>query len=301
MSLPVLFGANVDPLALPLGSSGDQALLIDGLGLDLLTIQDHPYQASFDDTWTLLSFLAARTRNVTLVPTVASLPLRPPAVLAKAAATLDRLSGSRVRLGLGAGAFWEAVEAMGGRRREPKEAVDALDEAISVVRAMWSGERSVRVRGKHYSLAGVRPGPAPGPDLGLWLGSYGPRMLALTGARADGWLPSHAYLGLDALPAAAGRVDAAAEAAGRDPSTIRKVYNIAGSIQPRSEGAFRGPAAQWADHLAELVATVGMNGFVIWPEGDHAQQTTAFATEVAPRVRGALHRDARPLQTQLLG
>ncbi|MDQ0595993.1 alkanesulfonate monooxygenase SsuD/methylene tetrahydromethanopterin reductase-like flavin-dependent oxidoreductase (luciferase family) [Streptomyces canus] len=288
MSLPVLFGANVDPLVSPVGRSGDHALLIDELGLDLLTIQDHPYQESFDDTWTLLSFLAARTRNVTLVPTVASLPLRPPAVLAKSAATLDRLSGGRVRLGLGAGAFWEAIEAMGGARREPREAVDALDEAIDVIRAMWSGQRSVRVRGEHYSLAGVRPGPAPGPGMGLWLGSYGPRMLALTGARADGWLPSHAYLGLDALPVAVGRIDDAATAAGRDPSAIRKVYNISGTIQSAADGPFRGPVAQWSETIAELVTTVGMNGFVIWPEHDHAEQIRAFSAEVVPAVRETL-------------
>jgi alkanesulfonate monooxygenase SsuD/methylene tetrahydromethanopterin reductase-like flavin-dependent oxidoreductase (luciferase family) len=172
--LPVLFGANVDPLALPSGRSLEQAQLVDGLGLDLLTIQDHPYQPSFDDTWTLLTFLAARTRNTTLVPTVSSPPLRPPAVLAKAAATLDRLSGARVQLGLGTGAFWEAVEAMGGPRRAPKEAVDALEEALDVVRAMWSGERSARVRGEHYRLAGVRPGPRAEPGAGDLAGRVRP-------------------------------------------------------------------------------------------------------------------------------
>jgi alkanesulfonate monooxygenase SsuD/methylene tetrahydromethanopterin reductase-like flavin-dependent oxidoreductase (luciferase family) len=288
MPLPVLFGANVDPTAFPVGRSGEQALLIDRLGLDLLTIQDHPYQAAFDDTWTLLTFLAARTRHVTLVPTVSSLPLRPPAVLAKAAATLDRLTGSRVQLGLGAGAFWEAIEAMGGTRRTPREAVEALEEAIAVIRAMWSGERSVRTHGTHYALAGVHPGPAPSPGLGLWLGSYGPRMLALTGAKADGWLPSHAYLGLDALPTAVRRIEDAAVAAGRDPDTIRRVYNIAGSIQPESAGPFQGPAAQWTEHLVTLVRTVGMNGFVIWPERDHTRQISAFATDVVPAVREAL-------------
>jgi alkanesulfonate monooxygenase SsuD/methylene tetrahydromethanopterin reductase-like flavin-dependent oxidoreductase (luciferase family) len=296
-SLPVLFGANVDPLALPLGRSLEQARLIDGLGLDLLTVQDHPYQPSFDDTWTLLTFLAARTRNVILVPTVSSLPLRPPAVLAKAAATLDRLSGARIQLGLGTGAFWEAVEAMGGPRRGPREAVDALEEAIDVVRAMWSGERSARVRGEHYRLAGVRPGSAPSPGLGIWLGAYGPRMLALTGARADGWLPSYAYLGLDALPAAVRRIDEAAAQAGRDPASIRKIYNISGVIEAGSTGPFRGPVGQWTDRLVELVRTVGMNGFVLWPERDHDQQIRTFATEVVPAVRAALANDP----TQILG
>jgi len=71
---------------------------------------------------------------------------------------------------------------------------------VEVIRAMWSDERSVRVEGAHYRIAGVHPGPRPGGGLGIWLGAYGPRMLALTGAAADGWLPSHAFLGLDALP-----------------------------------------------------------------------------------------------------
>ncbi|GHF70748.1 alkanesulfonate monooxygenase SsuD/methylene tetrahydromethanopterin reductase-like flavin-dependent oxidoreductase (luciferase family) [Amycolatopsis bartoniae] len=291
MPLPVLFGANVDPLALPGGRSLRQATLIDRLGLDLLTIQDHPYQSAFDDTWTLLTFLAARTSSVTLVPTVSCLPLRPPAVLAKAAATLlDRLSGSRVQLGLGAGAFWDAIAAMGGPRRTPAEAVAALEEAIGVIRAMWSGDRSVRVPGEHYALAGVHPGPAPGEALGLWLGSYGPRTLALTGARADGWLPSHAYLGLDALPAAVARLDAAAEDAGRDPASLRKVYNIAGRVSGTSSATFDEPADVWAERIVELVTEVGMNGFVLWPLDDHERQYALFAEEVVPAVRASLPR-----------
>ena len=93
------------------------ATTVERLGLDLVTIQDHPYQAAFYDTWTLLTYLAGRTERITFVPTVATLPLRPPAVLAKSAATLDLLTGGRVQLGLGAGAFWDAIVAMGGPRR----------------------------------------------------------------------------------------------------------------------------------------------------------------------------------------
>src|SRR5215510_12823992 len=171
-----------------------------------------------------------RRRRITVVPTVATLPLRPPAVLAKAAASLDLLSGGRVQLGLGGGAFWDAITAMGGPRRTAREAVDALSEAIDIIRAMWSGQRSVRVSGHYYTLSGTHPGPQPSPGLGIWLGAYGPRMLALTGAKADGWLPSHAYLGLDRLRAASSRVDEAARAADRDPAQLRKLYNIAGFV-----------------------------------------------------------------------
>src|SRR5690625_4315738 len=70
-------------------------------GLDLVTFQDHPYQPAFLDTWTLLSYVAARTERVRLAPNVANVPLRPPAVLARAAASLDLLSGGRLELEIG--------------------------------------------------------------------------------------------------------------------------------------------------------------------------------------------------------
>src|ERR1700730_16271449 len=102
----------------------------DRLGLDLIGIQDHPYQRRFLDTFSLLAFIAASTERIRLAPDVANLPLRPPAVLAKAAATIDVLSGGRFELGLGAGAFWDAIQAMGGPTRAPKEAGDALTAAL---------------------------------------------------------------------------------------------------------------------------------------------------------------------------
>ncbi len=83
----------------------ETAKTVERLGLDYVAVQDHPYQRRFVDTWTLLSMIAASTERIGLFPDVASLPLRPPAVLAKAAASLDVLSGGRVELGLGAGAF----------------------------------------------------------------------------------------------------------------------------------------------------------------------------------------------------
>jgi alkanesulfonate monooxygenase SsuD/methylene tetrahydromethanopterin reductase-like flavin-dependent oxidoreductase (luciferase family) len=117
-----------------------QIVAADEAGLDVVGVQDHPYQRRFFDTWTLLSYVAARTERVRLVPDVASVPLRPPAMLAKAAASLDVLSGGRVELGLGAGAFWDAIVAMGGPRRSPGESVDALEEAIAILRRWFAGD-----------------------------------------------------------------------------------------------------------------------------------------------------------------
>src|SRR4051812_16032067 len=166
-------------------------------GLDLIGIPDHPYQRRFLDTWSLIPFLAARTSRVRFFPDVANLPLRNPAVLAKAAATIDVLSGGRFELGIGAGAFWEGIAAMGGPGRSGPESVDALGEAIAVIRAMWSGERSVKAGGRLYRVDGVHPGPAPAHDIGIWVGAYGPKMLRLTGSLADGWVPSLPRLPLD--------------------------------------------------------------------------------------------------------
>lgn len=288
MTLPLLFGANVDPVWRPPNAPVRNARAAEELGLDLVTIQDHPYQAGFYDAWTLLAFLAAGTDRITLVPTVATLPLRPPAMLAKSVATLDLLTRGRVQLGLGAGAFWDAIAAMGGPRRGPGEAVAALDEGIDVIRAMWSDQRSVRVHGDYYRLAGVHPGPTPGAGLGIWLGAYGPRMLALTGAKADGWMPSHGFLGLDRLGDAVQRIDDAAAAAGRDPGRLRKIYNISGIIGAESPRPFLGSARQWVNLLVSLVTEHGMNGFVYWPADDQETQMVRFAEEVVPAVRAGL-------------
>ncbi|MCI2419558.1 LLM class flavin-dependent oxidoreductase [Saccharopolyspora sp. K220] len=288
MTLPVLFGANIDPTWQDPHQPRHLARSADESGLDLVTVQDHPYQRAFYDTWTLISYLAATTQRVTIVPTVANLPLRPPAVLAKSAASLDILSGGRVQLGLGAGAFWDAIAAMGGPRRDKKEAVDALDEAIEVIRLMWSGQRSVRFDGSHYRLSGVHPGPAPSPALGIWLGAYGPRTIRLTGTKADGWMPSLGFLGLDRLGEAVARLHAAAEQAGRDPHALRKVYNLNGIIGSESPEPFQGSIRQWTDQLVDVVQRFGMNAFVYWPNDDHARQLRIFAEQVVPEVRQAI-------------
>src|SRR3954468_11659771 len=217
---PLRFGVFPTPEAAKLDEVLALARVADEGGLDCVGIQDHPYQRRFLDTWTLMATVLAKTERVTVFPDVANLPLRPPAVMAKAAASLDVLSGGRFELGLGAGAFWEAVGAMGGPTRSPGEAVDALAEAIDVIRLMWSTESSVRFDGRHYQLSGVKPGPQPAHDLGIWLGVRGRRTLALLGKVADGWVPSSPWAPPAQLPAFTAQIDDAAAAAGRDPADI---------------------------------------------------------------------------------
>src|ERR1700704_3207250 len=205
----VQFGVFITPDATQPQRALDTAILADELGFDLIGVQDHPYQRRFYDTWTLLTAIAIRTKRVTVFPDVANLPLRPPAVLAKAAASLDLLSGGRLELGLGAGGFWDAIKAMGGPRRTPGESVMALEEAINVIHLMWSGDRGVHFEGKFYQLSGVHTGPLPAHPIGIWLGGYKPRMLELVGRMADGWVPSLGGLKPEDMAAANARIDEA--------------------------------------------------------------------------------------------
>jgi len=263
---PVEFGYFVIPDATQPMRALEQAIRADQAGVDLIGIQDHPYQHRFHDTWTLLSVIAARTSRVTVFPDVANLPLRPPAMLAKAAATLDLLSNGRVELGLGAGGFWPAIQAMGGPARTGGESVSALEEAIEVIRLVWSGGRGLRFDGRFYQLAGLNAGPPPAHQIGIWLGGYKPRMLALTGRNADGWVPSLGYLKPEDMGEANARIDDAARAAGRDPSAIRRVLNVGGDLT--------------AEDYATLVLERGFDTFITSPDaGD------AFIEEVVPKVR----------------
>jgi alkanesulfonate monooxygenase SsuD/methylene tetrahydromethanopterin reductase-like flavin-dependent oxidoreductase (luciferase family) len=286
---PLRFGVFPTPDAGKLDEVLTLARVADEADLEYVGIQDHPYQRRFLDTWVLMATVLARTERVRVFPDVANLPLRSPAIIAKSAASLDVLSDGRFELGLGAGAFWEAVEAMGGPRRSPGEAVDALVEAIEVIRLMWSDQRSVRFDGRHYRLAGVKPGPPPAHPIGIWLGVGGRRTLALVGRTADGWVSSSGWATPDKLPDMQARIDEAAVAAGRDPAEIARVYNVWGQID--GEGGFLlGGAEQWVDELTELAVVHGMDTFVFGPSADPVPQLQRFAAEVAPAVREQVAR-----------
>lgn len=292
---PVEFGGNVDPTAADPTWPLQLARAIDAAGLEFIGIQDHPYNAAFLDTWTLLATLAQATQRVRFFPNVANLPLRPPAMLAKAAASLDVLSGGRVELGLGAGAIWEGIAAMGGPTRSRGDAVAALEEAIQIIQAFWSGARSVRFVGQHYQVRGAHPGPRPAHPMGIWLGAYGPRMLALTGRLTDGWVPSSSYAPPERLPEMQQRINEAAEAAGRQPADIRRVYNVMGQITTETTQQFLvGPVDYWVEELTRLAVELGMDTFIFWPKADHLRQMSVFAEEVAPGVRAAVAQARGP-------
>jgi alkanesulfonate monooxygenase SsuD/methylene tetrahydromethanopterin reductase-like flavin-dependent oxidoreductase (luciferase family) len=291
---PLELGVFVDPSADTLEDTWEIIRIAEESGLDLVGIQDHPYQRRFLDTFTLMAFVLARTERLRVFPDVANLPLRPPPMLAKAAASLDVLSGGRFELGIGAGAFWEAVGAMGGPVRDGPQSVEALEEAIQIIRAAWSGEAGVRFHGTHYDVDGWKPGPPPAHPIEIWVGAIGPRMLRLTGRLADGWIPSFPYVPPEVVPERQLRIDEAALAAGRDPNEIRRLYNVGGTI---TDGDFageplRGPVEHWVEMLRWFHDDLRFDAFLFWPDDGTPEQVRRFAEEVAPAVRASVAESA---------
>ncbi|GLZ07860.1 hypothetical protein Acsp03_53260 [Actinomadura sp. NBRC 104412] len=289
---PLRFGTFLTPASDDPGAPVELAALSEELAFDLVTFQDHPYQPRFLDTWTLLSYVAARTERIHLAANVLNVPLRPAPVLARAAANLDLLSGGRVELGLGAGAapYRDAARAMGAEPLTPAEAVDALEEAIEVIRGLWAGaDRSpLRYSGDHYRLDGAERGPAPAHTVPIWIGALRPRMLRLIGRAGDGWLPTLRFLPPGGLADGNAIIDSAAEEAGRDPREIRRLLNI---------DPFDGPGDQWAARLLPLAVDHGVGTFILM--SDDPATMTRFAREVVPALREAVdaERSARGVRT----
>ena len=268
---PLTFGTFLTPVDSPAHAAVQSAQLSERLGYDLVTFQDHPYQPSFHDTLTLLGWVAANTSTIHVAANVHNLPLRgQPAVLARAAASLDLLSGGRFDMGLGAGHFWDAIEAAGGRRLTPGQGVDALSEAVDIIRGMWdASDRSpLHVAGQYYSVTGLRRGPAPAHPIPIWIGAMKPRMLRLVGTKADGWLPSLANFGPGELEAGNASIDAAAMDAGRDPRDVRRLLNI--------------PELP-VSHLVDLALDNGIDSFIL--ASDDPATLRRFAEETIPDVR----------------
>ena len=255
---------------------------IEARGLDWIGVQDHPYQRRFVDTWALLGAIAAATTQVGFFPDVANLPLRPPAIMAKAAASLDVLSGGRFELGLGAGGFWDAVEAYGGPRREPRDALEALEEAIHVIRLIWSGERNLRFTGTHYRLAGAHSGPVPAHPIGIWLGVYRPRALRLAGRLADGWVPSlRGEITRWARLGPASTRPQPRQAGIRRRSAVWSTSTARSPMAPDSASCVVQPTSGSTSSRTWQLVTA--DTFMFWGEGD--DQLPRFAEEVAPAVR----------------
>jgi alkanesulfonate monooxygenase SsuD/methylene tetrahydromethanopterin reductase-like flavin-dependent oxidoreductase (luciferase family) len=282
---PITFGLSLIPSVDLLDETRELAQAADAAGLDYLAIQDHAYNVEFLDVWTLITYLAAKTERISFFPDVADLQLRPPAMLAKAAASLSVLIGGRIVLGVGGGASAGGIAAMGGSWRTKPEMIAFTDEALQIMRRALAGG-AVEYRGDQLAV-GYEAGPLPPAPVPLWLGSQGQRMLDLTGRQSDGWVtPLSTYTPPPAVPAMQQRIDEAARAAGRDPAAVRRVYNVVGSIgSGRGGPGLTGDVESWVDTLTGWAVELGLDTFILWPMTEPRAQLEVFATQVVPAVR----------------
>jgi alkanesulfonate monooxygenase SsuD/methylene tetrahydromethanopterin reductase-like flavin-dependent oxidoreductase (luciferase family) len=293
-----LFGANIDPTATDAQEPFRRARLADENGLDLITIQDHVYNRHHLENWTLLSALAATTRRVHLGSNVLTTPLRPPAVLAKMAATLDVISGGRAELGIGAGAYEAGIKAFGGPTGSSGERYRAFKESLEIIRGLLaSNGDSFTYEGEFYQVKGARFGPPPAHPMRIWTGAVGPSMLELTGRLADGLLISNIYIPVERLEWVNQRLDEGAAQAGRSPLDIRRGYDLMGVIEldetryERKPGQLHGPVEHWVAEIVRLYYEHRQDTFIVWPiAGDEARQIEVFAREIVPEVKKNLNR-----------
>lgn len=287
MPQPSLYGVALAHSQRRFGEMLECAQIAEDLNADLVTLADHPFVPNELETWTTLTTLAAHTRRITVASNVVGLALRPPAMLAKAAATLQLISGGRFTLGIGAGDPAGSL-AFGGPPLSTRESVDALDEALGLIRRLLEPGPAVDHHGRFYQLTDAHFSPKPDPAIPIWVGAFGPRMLAVTGRHGDGWIPTNAYLELADVPDMQNRVDKAATSAGRDPGQIRRIFNIFGQItdaEPMENGKrLVGSVDFWVETLRDYRDRLGFDSFIIWPHADRAEQARLFLEQVRPQV-----------------
>jgi alkanesulfonate monooxygenase SsuD/methylene tetrahydromethanopterin reductase-like flavin-dependent oxidoreductase (luciferase family) len=172
--------------------------------------------------FTTLSYLAALHPRLEFGHTVLCHSFRNPALLAKMGATLQFLSGGRFRLGLGAGWHEEEYRAYGYDFPPGPVRVAQLEEALRIIRAMWTQERAT-VLGEHYWVVDARCEPRPDPVPPIMIGAFRPRMLRLAARYADRWDVSS--VGIGRYRALAAEFERACAEVGRDPATVRRSWS----------------------------------------------------------------------------
>jgi probable F420-dependent oxidoreductase len=282
------FGVTIIPSASGRSDPIAEAQRAEELGFDLVAVWDHPHgeNPSFE-AWTFMTWIASRTGRIAIASNVLSVPYRLPALLAKMAESLDRLSGGRLILGLGAGANDEELAGLGAPVRPNAERVEALEEALAIIRGVWR-EPVFTYDGAYYRNHSARLEPKPSRTIPIWLGAYRPRMLELTGRGADGWIPSMGYLPPDAVKPRMDRVRAAAERAGRDPDSLDYAYNVPVRVGGGPPADPRRQIAGEPDEVVEDLAGLLDLGFTVlnlFLSGRRDEQMQRLATEVLPSLR----------------
>ena len=285
---PLTFGLNVSTSAGPGADPVRDARAAEALGFDFVSASDHPSGShpTFE-TWTMLTWICAATERIGVASRVLSIPFRSPALVAKMAESLDRLSGGRLILGLGAGATDHELHGFGLPVPSSRVKIDGLHDALRVIRGLWT-EPAFSYRGSVYTTDTATMEPKPARHIPIWLGTFGDRALSVTGRLADGWIPSLGYAPPDKLALMRHKVLAAADSAGRGPEAVTCALNVEIAVVERDDARTEvvvGPVDKLVTRLSEFVA-LGFNAFNLMPIGDPlVDQIELLASEVLPKVR----------------
>lgn len=285
----MIFGVNLSTAARPTGEMVASARLAEALAFDFVSSSDHPASTiASNEVWTQLAWVAATTSTIRVAPRVLGAPFRNPVLVAKMAETLHRLSDGRLILGLGAGGWDQELHALGVPRSVSQAKVAALEEATQVIRGVW-GQPKFSFHGVHHLAEAVTIEPRPATTIPIWLGTFGPRALSITGSIADGWLPTLGYAPVDELAGMLARVRTASVAAGRTHDAVQAILNVEVRVEPhqREHGdALVGPAAFLVERLSAL-GDIGFDGFNFIVVGDSTDdQHRALAADVVPALTG---------------
>ena len=170
--------------------------------------------------------------------------------------------------------------------------MDGLEDAIAIIRAAWAAP-IVRYHGRVYSVDDLDLEPKPAKPIPIWLGTLGPRGLAVTGRLADGWIPFLRFAGPDRIPELLDRIRTASVAASRPADAVRAVYSVPVRLDQKArttEGVIAGSAADIIEQLHNFTE-LGFTGFDLMPSRD---QIRAVAEEVVPALRELRAPSQRP-------
>jgi alkanesulfonate monooxygenase SsuD/methylene tetrahydromethanopterin reductase-like flavin-dependent oxidoreductase (luciferase family) len=276
-----------------------RVLWLEALGLEVATLADHFVDwtnppAPWLEAWTALAGLAEATSTIRLATMVSQIPLRNPAMLARQALTLDHLSRGRIELGLGTGLSIDPSYAMAGLPNwESGERVARFAEYVDLVGQLLSQEATT-FAGRYYQVDGaiMNPRPVQRPRPPIIVAALAPRMLRIAARYADSWnslsfQPSFAEQ-LAETRSRSAAIDAACEAIGRDPTTLRRSYTMF-DTQARHRGGAIGYYESTQRFLDEAsrMAELGISDVGLYYPLDPVQRSTfeMIASEVIPRLR----------------
>jgi alkanesulfonate monooxygenase SsuD/methylene tetrahydromethanopterin reductase-like flavin-dependent oxidoreductase (luciferase family) len=213
------------------------------------------------ESFTTLAYLAALHPRLKFGHSVVCQTFRNPALVAKMGATLQYLSGGRFLLGIGAGGNEEEHRSYGYDFPPGRVRVEQLEEALQIIKAMWSGEEAAAFKGRYYRVNEASCEPRPDPLPPVMVGAYGPKMLRVTAKYADEW--NVASIGIARYRRMAAEFERACAEVGRDPATVRRSWGGGCICMPTQAEALRLGGTRYNSHPEDDFDFVGPPSLLI--------------------------------------